>query len=119
MRLNSEIEQVEFARTFKVSTRTWRRWEDTLDPSYPNAGLIPQIAQIFHCSTDDLFKHEPDWLPQILEERELLRAIRKGGQQAFVRLMASTLNLALKTLNDGDMAAWVDIGRRLSTRKMK
>ncbi len=53
-RKEHNISQGEFGNIFGVSAQSVSKWERGL--SYPDIILLPLLANILHCSLDDLFE---------------------------------------------------------------
>ena len=56
-RLAAGLSQKELAGKLFVSQQAVARWENGL--AKPRADLLPELAVLFHCTIDELFK-EPD-----------------------------------------------------------
>lgn len=55
-RLKSNLTQVEFAKIVGVAQSTVAEWE--AGRSAPLTSKLPQIAEVLHCTVNDLFKEE-------------------------------------------------------------
>ena len=112
LRRHSSIGQQPLADACGVTLRTWGRWESMTDSAWPNSKELPLIANILHCSIDDIYSHEPDWLPSTSDERELLKVVRSSNIPALQ--IARVMINAMDGLLNEDRTLWLRLGRRLS-----
>lgn len=54
IRSQANMTQVELARRLNVAQSSVAAWENN-ESSYPRAELLPALADLLHCSIDDLF----------------------------------------------------------------
>lgn len=54
IRSQANMTQVELARRLNVAQSSVATWENN-ENSYPRAELLPALADLLHCSIDDLF----------------------------------------------------------------
>lgn len=58
LRRKNNLTQAEVAITLGVSASSVAKWETT--NTYPRAELLPALADLLHCSIDDLFGREKE-----------------------------------------------------------
>ena len=63
-RRERDLIQEELANILGVSKAAVSKWEN--DESYPDITLLPQIAQLFHITMDELFNYTLDYKPLII-----------------------------------------------------
>ena len=79
LRLNKKCTQTELAEFLDVSPQAVSRWEMNL--TYPDMGLLPEIADYFDVSIDELFENNikrKEKIQAILEEAEKMRKRDNG-----------------------------------------
>ena len=54
IRSQANMTQVELARQLNVAQSSVAAWENN-ESSYPRAELLPALADLLHCTIDDLF----------------------------------------------------------------
>lgn len=64
IRSQANMTQVELARRLNVAQSSVAAWENN-ESSYPRAELLPALADLLHCTIDDLFGRGKE------EEREI------------------------------------------------
>jgi len=111
---NSGRKKKELASLFDTEPRTFRKWRDPNDPLWPPHYILPKIASEFDCSMDDLFGHNPAWLPQTAGERELLMVVRQSNPNLPRRQIINALTLALGNLNAEHRKLWLAVGATFS-----
>lgn len=116
LRLNSQFNQKELATMFNIDTRTWRRWESTQN-TWPPAGELPKLANTLNCSIDDLYEHDPTFLPQTRDERELLMVSRMANPNLPRRQIINAITYALGKLTPANRKLWLDLATVLSKIK--
>ena len=116
LRLNSPFNQKELAAMFNIDTRTWRRWESTQN-TWPPSGELPKLANTLNCSIDDLYGHDPAFLPQTRDERELLMVSRMANPNLPRRQIINAITYALGKLTPTNRKLWLELAAVLSKIK--
>lgn len=117
LRQSSPYQQKALAERFKVDASTWRRWENPDNKHWPPSYLLPELANIFNCSIDELFEHDPQYLPQTQDERELLMVARHANPKLPRHQMINALSLILGKLSAENRKVWLSVGNALANIK--
>lgn len=107
---HNRLTQASVSNALGTTPRTLRRWLDPNDDHWPHASLLPQIATMFDCSLDDLFEHDPSWLPQTRLERELLMVAREVAPGIGREITINALSMALGRLSPQKTKLWLEVG---------
>ena len=63
-RRERDLTQEELANILGVSKAAVSKWEN--EESYPDITILPQIAQLFHMTMDELFDYNPEHKPLVI-----------------------------------------------------
>ena len=83
LRQQKQMTQEELAELLKVSVQTVSRWENGIN--YPDLVILPEIAGIFHVTTDYLLgvKGEPK-MAKLLTTRETFQVTSRAEAESMV-----------------------------------
>ena len=79
------LTQDKLAEQLGVSSQAVSKWENGI--SYPDISLLPQIADLFEVSMDDLFSHHTPETVTLVPE-----ATRKSFEELFFRMRVKSVN---------------------------
>jgi transcriptional regulator with XRE-family HTH domain len=113
---HNRITQKTVCDALDTTPRTYRRWADCDDDHWPHASKLSDIAKLFHCSIDDLYEHDPAFLPQTSDERELLMVSRMANPDIPRRQVINAITSALGRLSPANRKLWLDIGSALAEK---
>ncbi len=84
LRLQKRITQEELAEILGVSVQTVSRWENNIN--YPDLVMLPEIASLFHVTTDYLLgvKGEPQ-MAKLLTTKEVFQVSSRTEAESMVR----------------------------------
>ncbi len=111
IRRHANIKQAPLAKLCGVTIRTWGAWESLEQPTWPPSDKLASIAKALSCSIDDLFGTPPEWLPNSVDERELLAIVRKS--RLPVRQIVMAVINTLEEMLAEDRKLWGLLGARL------
>ena len=110
----SSLQPKELATIFGVSARQYRRWRNPLEPDLPKHYVMPQIAEYFKVSIDQLYSAKGVGFARNNQEIKLLEMIRLGKRNLPIELIYEALTMLLGGMSNGDRISWMEIGHRLS-----
>jgi transcriptional regulator with XRE-family HTH domain len=113
---HNRLTQKEICKILDTTPRTYRRWADPDDDHWPHASKIPTIASLFNCSIDDLYEHDPAFLPQTIEERELIMVSRMANPSLPRRQVINAITNALGLLSPPNRKLWLALAEALANK---